>query len=664
MSLIIPITIILLLSFSISSLFKFKPNESLFLSICSIILLNYIFAYLNMLAFIAWLIGAVTLIGFVYLTFSMIKRRRLTKNIIAFISAPGLLAYIVVIFIYCFFAKNAYLHRWDDFSLWAYNARALQLYNGFKAAPLLGPQAIGITLFNVFTINLSGFSDGHLICSQQIALWACALLPLSFEKSYKKTALYTILLYCIMFSTSFYMLDLYNDITLSLFGAALIGYYYVSPNKNHTPTYIVLLFGLLVLPHVKLIMGLIFALFVLIILIYDHQKKAMHPLSKRTLITYIVAILIPFASYLLHIIFQHLFHASSFSSLSSKQWCDPIGSILTAVKSLPGLSLVALILGAFIFFIIALFKQKKPNLFFYIFMSFSLILAGYAFLFLDGPTLELIKNYVPNLLFIPYQGIPFYQVVGLFAIVSAWFYYVIIQPRHKKTFLSLTFIILIELFLYTLALLASYTQFLEFEAMQSAEIFRYIQTFINFVLILFVVLVLLKNHIFSNTTHRIAMTIMIATAIIFTMLPPLFSLVGYQRGYNYAESYPAKINQDMAPLEAPLTSNDAVYLISQGDNRFVRFQAAYQLLPARVNTDGFSLVGEPDDDLFSDQISASELNQRLIDGEYTYLYLFIIDDYFIKTFGAMFENPSAISDHTIYEINTNSTGQVSFSIIE
>lgn len=66
--------------------------------------------------------------------------------------------------------------------------------------------------------------------------------------------------------------NLYNDAMLSAVAGSLVGYYYINKNKSNNYIYIILA-GVLLLPHIKRVVGILFAVFVIVnLLIYSYKK--------------------------------------------------------------------------------------------------------------------------------------------------------------------------------------------------------------------------------------------------------------------------------------------------------------------------------------------------------------------------------------------------------
>ena len=114
--------------------------------------------------------------------------------------------------------------------------------------------------------------------------------------------------------------------------------------------------------------------------------------------------------------------------------------------------------------------------------------------------------------------------------------------------------------------------------------------------------------------------------------------------YEFVEQLPKKLDPE----------KDRVYFICQDSNGY-EYQVSYYLAtPVSLSYDysmGWSL-GAPysDSDVWTLDMTKEEWEKALLDGGYTYVYIYNADKQFRSLYGDLFENPGAISDNTCYQI--------------
>lgn len=114
--------------------------------------------------------------------------------------------------------------------------------------------------------------------------------------------------------------------------------------------------------------------------------------------------------------------------------------------------------------------------------------------------------------------------------------------------------------------------------------------------------------------------------------------------YEFVENIPKNLDYE----------KDRVYFICQDSNGY-EYQVSYYLAtPVSLSYDyemGWSL-GEPysSKDVWTLDMTKDEWEKALIDGKYTYVYIYNADKQFRGIYGELFENPEGISDNTCYKI--------------
>lgn len=174
MKLILPFLIVILFSYSLSSFLKLKSIESIFfgliLIINSLLILTYIFG-LRVAVYIICLVTAFLLItNIIY----CIKKKKFASHVIEFFNNPAFVIFVLIISVYSALIYDNHLFSWDDYSHWGLAVKAIYEFDGFNITQgILGPQTLGMPIFNSFIISVAGYKEGYMLCGLYIGLLYC-----------------------------------------------------------------------------------------------------------------------------------------------------------------------------------------------------------------------------------------------------------------------------------------------------------------------------------------------------------------------------------------------------------------------------------------------------------------------------------------------------------
>ena len=103
-------------------------------------------------------------------------------------------------------------------------------------------------------------------------------------------------------------------------------------------------------------------------------------------------------------------------------------------------------------------------------------------------------------------------------------------------------------------------------------------------------------------------------------------------------------------IEEAVPEDARVYFIAQEQDGFDYYVEKYSIRPRTISVDWS--IGQPfyEGDQWTVQRTAEQWQQELVEG-YDYVALYQINDYFVDTFGGLFEDPSAIAPDTVFVVN-------------
>ncbi len=215
------------------------------------------------------------------------------------------------------------MFTWDDFSHWGLAVRSIYVFNGLNiTAGILQPQTLGMPIFNAFIVSLAGYKEGYMLCGMYFVYWVSLLLPVSRKKwnELNIVAVYSIILFAIVLLISHDKRpNLYNDANLAIITGALIAYLYMTREHDNRSN-AVFIGGIMLLPHIKNVVGIVFALFV--ITFWGYQLVVNDKVNKKNKIkTAVIAVVGFIISIGLYILSKQAAGGGSFEV--ETPWCDP-----------------------------------------------------------------------------------------------------------------------------------------------------------------------------------------------------------------------------------------------------------------------------------------------------------------------------------------------------
>lgn len=212
-------------------------------------------------------------------------------------------------------------------------------------------------------------------------------------------------------------------------------------------------------------------------------------------------------------------------------------------------------------------------------------------------------------------------------------------------------------FIYAAALLYMYIHlFTAYEGETLASFSRYMYTYVLGAVLFFLFMII--EGIFNRFGGfgNILVLVPVAIVLIFT---PWKVVTGDM--FNCREKIEESISRRsdyyrVSEITSKLDpEKDRVYFIAQNTNG-AEYQVSYYLAtPVSLSYDyemGWSL-GYPysEKDVWTKEMTAKEWSDALIDGGYTYVYLYNVDKQFRSLYGELFEYDTAISDNTAFSVD-------------
>jgi hypothetical protein len=642
MLLIIPIAVIFALSYAVFVLLRKNTLESVFISVSSIVIAMLALTPVAGLQLSAYIICGIIAAALSLAILTSVKNKRFFKDIIAFINNPALAAFVIAAGVYAYFIHDNHLYTWDDFSHWGLAVRALMVFDGIHITQgILEPQTIGMPMWNAFLISLSGMSDGYMLIGMWFVYWACLLLPVSNMKWDKvlMVIVYSILMYVLlMFASHQPRPNLYCDAMLSVISGSLISYYFINKNKSEKH-FLIIILGCALLPHIKNATGMAFAALVLCFIAVDvhANRKTISKLNKRRLIYAVAAAA---ASGIYAYALKKIMRTGEFRD--GQMWCNPMADIAKAVINPIGIAI--LILLAALGVLSAVLQAKKHKHTLKAIISFCAIFTGlilWTTLNLEGNTRLLITQFAKNLWRLDIYGLKANLILLTMVAAGVLLYYFGINKDSKNTYLRIGRLLIAEMLIYIMSIMFSYSKFTYGEGIKSADLYRYLLSFLTYIAIGGVGILICEEKMWKSK----------------------WTIYNYEKDMDYTITYNYKAEQYGKDISSALGMDDKVYVVTQGDSGHLANLLRNFSLPVFTSRENYSL-GPPKSDIdgWSVELTASELSKYIIDRGYTYLFILEIDDYFISEYGDMFNDPLDIQARKLYKTIKTDDNSIQFML--
>ncbi len=603
-------------SFFISNIFKKKIEETLAINVVFSIIIIFIFGMFNRLDlgyYFYLILTAGSLVGNVIF---LIKEK--TKNI-KYLLTPGL---IISILLYAFFIvlnQGRMLSVWDEFSHWGLVVKNMFMLNNFglgsDSTLLARGYLSGTSLFQYLALKIGGnFNETYMFTAMNF-IYLSFVIPIT-QKIKIKNLLTQILLFL---SLIFLPLTLFGQFFSSLYVDGILGIafaygifnYFINRKEKFS------LFNIIntIISFSALILikdfGILLAFFLGLIILID-QLFVLNKFKFNFKFIF-VTILKVFSLASPSLIIKGLWILKSSGSVSSSGSL----SVLNGLKTI---------------------------------FSF-----GY-----EGYQETIVKNYIEavsnrSLMLISPIRISFLFLILLMAFMTFYWIYKSKTKEEKNKYKLLGWSVVSSGVLYAIFLLASYLSiFGEYEGVKLASYERYIGSFgiaIIFIVFMFTLFRAKKNSI--QNIVAISTIIIIFTCIEYAVLAnnSIYSRTLVSQTIEMRANY-SSVGET---ITNNLNKDDKVYFISEGSDGFDFYVFRYEITPIKSSDSHRWSIGEPryEKDIWTWYVSATDWKNILINN-YEYVYLYNIDEDFIKDYGMLFKDKLEIKARALFKVDKNS----------
>lgn len=580
--------IMLNLSTFYSIIFNNKIEQTLFLTVFSIISIMFIFGILNVLSIGYYFILCLNGLALIFNIIKLIKNRELFKNILT----PGLFLFILTYLFILFISVGRQVSVGDELSHWGTkvkNMYYLNTANVTKETTLWYDYLSGSSLFNYFCIKLSGYYNESMLYIGQNLIVFSMILPITSIFKKRKLINYIIYPLVVLLPTI-----LYSEIYTSLYADALLGlclgynvYSYILNKDDDSFNLANIICGLTMLVFIK-DSGLLFAvvLFIMfnILRIVKLKKKKLWKFNKWYFLSIIPAVALNYVW----------------------KFCLNINN---AMDSFNKKEMASNVLSLFKFNFLPYQKETVVN-------------------FIKAIGTRPLANTKIELTFL-----------ALLVIIIALGFLIVGHSKdkeeEKENKIQVSFAIL-SIVVFVVGLLSLYlTSFGEYEGTNLASYPRYMRTSIEGIGFAFIAMLIIKFYNDPKAIKKVILSLLLFFTVFYKYEVAL-DLSLYAR-YRVAETKQVMEKfSDIEKLNSYLSKDDVLYFIDIADKGNDLCAAHYILTPIQIDNTSWSL-GKPyyEGDVWTEDISPEDFRQRLLDTS-TYLYIYHDSEEFKEIYGKLF----------------------------
>jgi hypothetical protein len=243
---------------------------------------------------------------------------------------------------------------------------------------------------------------------------------------------------------------------------------------------------------------------------------------------------------------------------------------------------------------------------------------------------------------------------------AAFVLYLFFRSRHRTSSEKMRdywvlFSVFFLFILYALSLVLCYMyKFSEYEAVRLASCQRYLNVFFAMWAFLLFVGIVNRASEWKDATGAALLCAGILFLVPQNEIPEYLTRVSVSYSKQQIAPYAQQCDMVMDYLDAQGSAPETkVYLIAQESTGFEYYYLHSSLRPYLVDNVFAWSLGEPfyDGDIWTKTETCSQLQETLQTGDYEYVLLYHVNDYFRENFSAAFADPSNLTDGQLYAMD-------------
>lgn len=628
---ILALSLLLLITISIVVASDLKFDLVLPITFFSVILVAYIMGLLGLLRWLNLIVLLVTLLFVIMAGIHVFQHKLKLSVLLRKVITPGFIVFFILVGLTLYTTRGLLFTGWDEFSHWGLvvkNMVSLDTFASGAASTTMFkdyPPATALLQYYFLSYNPI-FVEADIVRAMLVFSYSLMIPMVQFTKlkDWIKIPFYTLMFYCLplIFYYNF-QTTIYVDAVLGLLFFYLI-YTYGSASKIDTSLIVRLSLASSILCLVKQ-SGIVFVILAWIIVLIDTLLGNVGKKSKsehRSKWIHSILLLIPLSLAIISSLSWKVYLKLTKAVITS-----PIGKItLTGIQWL--------------------FTTK-------ILPYQSATITNFTKVFFDPK----VFNYIIPLTY-------FSWAIFLLMIFIVGYYFVS-DKQYKRRIMTIGCGVLVGYFIYTIGLLLLYLfTYTQYEATNLASMHRYMHSYlIGFFFIAFAIGMDVLNQQLEkfNWILRTVLFCLCAATLIKSIFVPFVPYKEIQPDFEgRAVKYSVNFRDDYDDITRYTNKldyrTDRIYFIAQNTDGYGYWITRYLVTPIEVEPNfNWSLgLKYSNNDQWTQDISLAQW-EELLRAQYTFVYLYNIDEAFIDRYGSLFAKRSEITNKSMYRIDKTSS---------
>ena len=228
-------------------------SKSLISSFSLMIILTMVLGIFNLLILMKYMLIIYVMYNICFIFYNR-KKLNVSNKLNEFFSKE-LLIFTILFIISIIGGIGRFIHIYDEYSHWAYDAKAVIYYNKLSTSKEIMSQtrsyAPVITCWHYIVAQFSSFSEQNLYIGLSIfiSIYLMSVIEIKKNNNYSYLAIFIAYASCFIFGGVYHFNNLYADLAFgTVFGSSLINYFIYKENKSNRNTLII---NLIILTLIK-----------------------------------------------------------------------------------------------------------------------------------------------------------------------------------------------------------------------------------------------------------------------------------------------------------------------------------------------------------------------------------------------------------------------------
>jgi hypothetical protein len=620
-------TYILFITFLFMSYTKQRFEISLVGSVSVMLLTIFVLALFNLLFIIKYLILITVVIGLIliYLNIRKNGNKEIKEIFKEKFSGYGIVIFSIL-FIMCVLGGiGRYVHIYDEFSHWAYDAKAVISYEKLSTSQEIFSHTRQyppiISLWHYFISIFTGFSEQNLYIGLNLFIFIYLMPIFSFIR--KKNIWIAPLLFicsvicCYLLGGVYSYNSLYVDLAFSTAFACNFLIYLIFKNDiKNLNRFLFLTISVLIL--IKPTGFVVAGVFIFIMLLIDYLKFNEYNIKPSNFKNILIKLIKKWGKLILLVLAVYFI------------WFGYVKFMNSITKDFYDLKLVPTGLES------ALKYKLKLNVIGDVFNN-------------------LLKSF-DDITFFGIIQLNFLNfVIGIFALLF-YVFYLKQKENYKLAFKKIIPYLLGYIAFYLLTFISIFVMFSTYEASVLASFSRYLNCF-NYALIIFIIAYVSREEFLINKKNKVFTIVFYLLIIANVSFCNMTYFISDYKDRFKTRDFSYSMQEKFKIVNENTEENSMVYILNQKDTDSIMpmWYARYYIFPRKVNASSTAIswkirTDKNVNDLGDWGLTAENLSKDLYDYKFDYLFLYSSDDEMFEKMKFMFEDYNAAKNHTLFKI--------------